>query len=116
LANHAKLTENRVGVLLKKMAKEKGFNKTQISQLHFVVAEGITKHVNPQFEEVHKELADIKETLGDHTNRLDGIDKTLADHSSRLDRIETKQDAQQGMLDSHDRRVGRVEKHLDLPA
>lgn len=60
---------------------------------------------------IAKEFTDVRAILNGHTRRFEDIDATLADHTQRLGRIETKQDAQQTMLDSHDRRLDRVEKH-----
>jgi len=66
------------------------------------------------FDRVEKVLDEHTKILDEHTEILTGHTRLHNDHTSRLNRIETRQVAEQDMLDSHDKRISRTEKHIGL--
>ncbi len=58
-------------------------------------------------EEIDAALVPVKETLEEHTKKLDGLTEQLADVSEDVTEIK-------GALKSHDERISTIEDHLDL--
>lgn len=59
-------------------------------------------------EEIDSALEPIKETLEEHTKKLDGITNQVADVSEGVTEIKEA-------LRSHNKRISAIEDHLDLP-
>jgi hypothetical protein len=77
-----------------------------IDQLAAIMANGL----QALQEEVRQGFRSVREQLGEHGTRLDGIENELKDHGVRLDRIERKLDNTIERVDDHGVRPGRLEK------
>lgn len=77
-----------------------------IDQLAAIMANGL----QALQEEVREGFHSVRELLGEHGTRLDGIENELKDHGARLDRIERKLDNTIERVDDHSVRLGRLEK------
>ena len=60
-------------------------------------------------EEIDTALEPIKETLGEHTKKLNGLTSQLADVSEDVTEIKEK-------VGSHEKRITKIEDHLGMPA
>jgi NTP pyrophosphatase (non-canonical NTP hydrolase) len=61
-------------------------------------------------EEMGEAFRAVREHLGHHGQRLDGIESELKDHRVRLDRIERKLDNSIERVDDHSVRLQRLER------
>ncbi|HET8579716.1 MAG TPA: hypothetical protein VFL31_01845 [Nitrospiraceae bacterium] len=77
-----------------------------LDQLAAMVANGL----QAVQEEMKEGFRVVREQLGHHSQRLDGIEAELKDHGVRLDRIERKLDNTIARVDDHGVRLERLEK------
>lgn len=85
--------------------------KTIVTGIVSNAIDNLAQIVNKSFERVEKKQTDHTQILADHSQILSEHSQHFEELERSLDRIETRQRAEQTMLDRHDRRIERIEKH-----
>lgn len=85
----------------------------QTEELAVAVAKGfeeVHEKFDAQWKYMDSRFTKIDATLYEHSNQDRKTRETLADHTKRLERIETKQDATETTLRDHGRRISELER------